>query len=93
MIGTRRFALFVDRLLEWHAKDRQETSAWEVWLHKIYGQTYESFKNRLGIKDHTAPAKEQQAETVGHSLEILDGFRPSGDSAGGVIQTAGDNRG
>lgn len=53
--------------------DRQ---AWEVWLHKIFDQTFEEFRNSIHPKQPDPSTEEQLETTISNSKSILNGFIP-----------------
>lgn len=56
---------------------RNDEMTWDVWLHKIYDQSYEDFKNSIdGIQESREITKEQVETTIKDSQNILINFSP-----------------
>lgn len=96
MITCRRFHSFVQSVGKWYMqeqKDKEEETLLQIWLHKVYDKSYSEFRQSLGMVEKTAaPSKEEQAEVVRQSYEMLNGFRPSGADGDGTVPAAGKNR-
>jgi len=57
---------------------RNEEMTWDVWLHKVYDQSFEDFKNSMdGTQENKAFTKEQVETTVKDSMNILIDFNPN----------------
>lgn len=95
MVRTRRLTEFVDSFVQNYNEDQEDKAIWEMWLHKVFDQSYADFKGSLsGGNRQAAPTQEDIAETVRDSMGILSGFAPD-ERVGGreSIQAVRDNSG
>lgn len=75
MIRTGRFLEFTQALIETHNEDIREKTLWEFYLHRVFDESYQDFKDSLpGEAD--IPSDEELAETISCSADILNGFNP-----------------
>lgn len=76
MVRTRRLTEFVDSFVITYNEDQEDKAIWEMWLHKVFDQSYADFKSSLSGNRQAAPTQEDIAETVRDSMGILAGFAP-----------------
>ena len=79
MIASNRFEEFVFGFVDRYNKDQQEKNIWEFFLHKVFDQSYEDFRN--SVSSDSAPKKvekEELTETVKQSFDMLKTFNPKG---------------
>ena len=56
---------------------RNDEMTWDVWLHKVYDQSFEEFKTSIeGIQENKEVTKEQVGTTIKDSKDILINFNP-----------------
>ena len=75
MIRTRRFLEFAQTLIETHNEDIREKTLWEFYLHKVFDESYQDFKDSLP-EEVSIPTDAELAETISCSADILNGFDP-----------------
>lgn len=75
MIRTRRFLEFVQELIQTHNEDIREKTLWEFYLHKVFDESYQDFKDSLP-EEVSIPSDAELAETISCSANILNGFNP-----------------
>lgn len=75
MIRTRRFLEFVQELIQTHNEDIREKTLWEFYLHRVFDESYQDFKDSLPEKV-SVPSDAELAETINCSADILNGFDP-----------------
>lgn len=63
---------------------------WEIWLHRIFDQSYTDFVNSLDPEKNAASTKEEIENIVSDSESILNAFLPA-IGEGGMKLSAGDN--
>lgn len=78
MLGTGRFAEFVDEVIRLKNNELEEKTQWEFFLHKVYDMTFREFLNTLEA-DGTSNSEytisdTRKAEIVNESQEILNSF-------------------
>lgn len=75
----------------------EEQTAWEVWLHKVYEQSWPDFRASLNDSNSTdaAPTQEELEKTVRESAQLLMNFCPDGGGGeqDGTVQTDGNDSG
>ena len=75
----------------------EEETAWEVWLHKVFEQSWTDFRASLNDMNSTnaAPTQEELMETVRESAQLLKNFCPDGggDEQNGTVQIDGNDSG
>ena len=57
MIRMHRFEEFVTQLVEMHNDEMEDTSMWEVWLHKIFDKSFAEFRDGITGKNTAAPTR------------------------------------
>lgn len=84
MIQTGRFSEFVRSFIEKENSEREEQTAWEFWLHKVWEGSFAEFKNDMESDKKNKQMSEQTMETtIKDSMNILKNFNPiekGGDS-------------
>lgn len=75
MIRTKRFLEFVQELIQTHNEDIREKTLWEFYLHRVFDESYQDFKDSLPEEVHI-PSDAELAETISCSVDILNGFNP-----------------
>lgn len=75
MIRTKRFLEFVQELIQAHNEDIREKTLWEFYLHKVFDESYQDFKDSLP-EEVSIPTDAELVETVSRSADILNGFDP-----------------
>ena len=43
LIKTGRLSEFVDELVDWKNKENEEKIKWDIYLHKVFNQSYQEF--------------------------------------------------
>lgn len=83
MILTGRFSEFVSGFISTTNKEKEEQANWEFFLHKVYDETFNEFKEGIENNKKNQDMSGKTIETtVKNSLNILKGFNPKegGDS-------------
>lgn len=75
MIRTRRFLEFVQELIQMHNEDIREKTLWEFYLHRVFDESYQAFKDSLPEEVHI-PSNAELTETISHSADMLRDFVP-----------------
>lgn len=73
MLLTGQFSEFVTELFEYDTDDR----LWNIFLHKIEGQSFNDWKASLGQGQDLMMTKNEIETTVNDSFDILNGFEPT----------------
>lgn len=77
MIQTGRFSEFVENLVKTVNKEKDEKTAWEYWLHKIWNGSFEEFKEEVQNNKKNMSMSERTMETtIQNSMDILNNFNP-----------------
>lgn len=77
MIQTNRFSEFVRSFIEKENSEREEQTAWEFWLHKVWEGSFAEFKNDMESDKKNKQMSEQTMETtIKDSMNILKNFNP-----------------
>lgn len=66
---------FAQTLIETHNEDIREKTLWEFYLHKVFDESYQDFKDSLP-EEVSIPSDAELAETISCSADILNGFDP-----------------
>ena len=94
MISAGRFDEYIHELLKFHNEEQEDKTLWELWLHKVHDKSYNAFRESIGmINNQAAPTKEDTAEVLQESMNLLNGFRFAEVGKNGNIQTAGNDSG
>ena len=94
MISAGRFDEYIHELLKIHNEEQEDKTVWELWLHKVHDKSYNAFRETIGmINNQAAPTKEDTAEVLQESMNLLNGFRFAEVGKNGNIQTAGNDSG
>ena len=96
MIQTGRLHEFVCEVIKTRNEEKEEETAWEFWLHKVFEGSWADF--RASLNDNStkaAPTRKELADTVKQSGNILANFHPqkAGGEQNGTVQAVGDNSG
>lgn len=91
MISTGRFFEFVQEFVKTHNEEQEDKTIWEFWLHKVFDQSLEEFKESIKKTNTAAPTQKELKETVQATFDMLDGFSLRGGAQDGDIQAAGDS--
>jgi hypothetical protein len=91
MISTGRLFEFVQEFIKTHNEEQEDKSIWEFWLHKVFDQSLQEFKETLKNTNIAAPTQKELEETVRASFEMLEGFSLRGGAQDGDISAAGDS--
>lgn len=73
MLLTGQFSAFVTEVLELDTDER----LWNIFLHKIEGQSFNEWKASLGQEQDKMMTKNEIETTVNDSFDILNGFEPT----------------
>ena len=73
MLLTGQFSEFVTELFDYDTDDR----LWNIFLHKIEGQSFNDWKASLGQEQDLMMTKNEVETTVNDSFDILNGFEPT----------------
>lgn len=77
MIQTGRFSEFVQQVLEKTISEREDQTAWEFWLHKVWDGSFADFKNEMdNNKKNQQMSKSTMEATIKESMNILKNFNP-----------------
>lgn len=77
MITTKRLKEFVDEFVRIRNEEQEEQAQWDVWLHRIFDQSFADFRKSLQEnKQMAAPTPEKIQKIALDSVEILSGFTP-----------------
>lgn len=74
MILSGRFQEFIEKLDDIQAKEKEDETMWEFYLHKVFNQTYSEFLN--GTKKPQVNPDVNLGATIKDSYSILQGFVP-----------------
>ena len=78
MIQTGRFSEFVQQILEKTNSEREEQTAWEFFLHKVWEGSFADFKGGMDNDKKNQRMSERTMETtIKDSMNILKNFTPS----------------
>lgn len=78
MIQTGRFSEFVRQFLERINSEREEQTAWEFWLHKVWEGSFTEFKAEMENDKKNRQMSEKTMETtIKDSMNILKNFNPT----------------
>ena len=78
MIQTGRFSEFVRQFLERINSEREEQTAWEFWLHKVWEGSFTDFKTEMENDKKNRQMSEKTMETtIKDSMNILKNFNPT----------------
>lgn len=75
MIRTKRLLEFVQTLIQTHNEDIREKTLWEFYLHRVFDESYQDFKNSLPEEAYI-PSEAELAETISRSADMLRDFAP-----------------
>lgn len=79
MLEAGSFTSYITEFLEIYNEEIKDEMRWEVWLHKVYEQSYQDFVREC---EQNEPAKTQAettetlSATINTSAAILQGFVP-----------------
>ena len=74
-----------------HNEEQEDKTIWDFWLHKVFDQSLEEFKESIKKTNTAAPTQKELKETVQATFDMLDGFSLRGGAQDGDIQAAGDS--
>ena len=77
MIQAGRLCEFVEGLVKRYNDEQREKVLWEIWLHRIFDQSYTDFVNSLDPEKNAAPTQEEIENIVSDSESILNAFLPA----------------
>lgn len=78
MIQTGRFSEFVRSFIEKENSEREEQTAWEFWLHKVWEGSFADFKDEMDNDKKNRQMSEKTMETtIKDSMNILKNFNPT----------------
>lgn len=79
MILTHRFHEFVGEFVKLHNEEIEDSTAWELWLHRIFDRDFKDFKAALNGEQAPGdtPSAAELESTVRDSMKILSDFRLS----------------
>lgn len=78
MIQTGRFSEFVRQFLEMINSEREEQTAWEFWLHKVWEGSFTDFRAEIENDKKNRQMSEKTMETtIKDSMNILKNFNPT----------------
>lgn len=90
MIRAGRLCEFVEGLVKRYNDEQREKVLWEIWLHRIFDQSYTDFVNSLDPEKNAASTEEEIENIVSDSESILNAFLPA-IGEGRMKLSAGDN--
>ena len=77
MIQTGRFDRFVMQLWETEMREQHDKELWEFFLHRVYDQSFDDFKEELKTNAANRNLSAETIETtVNNSLRILNKISP-----------------
>ena len=77
MIQTGRFSEFVRQIIEKENSEREEQTAWEFWLHKVWEGSFADFRSGMENDKKNKQMSEKTMETtIKDSMNILKNFNP-----------------
>ena len=78
MIRTGQFSAFVDDFAAALAKDKEEQTTWEYYLHRVYDKSFADFREAIENDERNKKMSERTIETtIQKSMDILKNFKPS----------------
>lgn len=82
---------FVEQFIKIWNEEQEDKTIWEMWLHKVFDESFADFKRKLTNGSNNAPKKEEIEETIRQSFSMLNGFVPDGvHENDGTVSTAGN---
>ena len=77
MIQQGRLFEFVNELYHIQIEEEDNQKLWDIWLHRVFDQTFDDWKKSLPTQQTNAPTTESKiGATVLNSKNILNGFNP-----------------
>lgn len=75
MIAQGQFNDYIDKLYDIY----NEEKIYDIWLHKIYGQTYEAYRDSLNIRKNSEPRQDKVNvdAVVKSSFDVLNEIKPN----------------
>ena len=78
MIQTGRFSEFVQSFIEKENSEREEQTAWDFWLHKVWEGSFTDFRSEMENDKKNKQMSEKTMEaTIKDSMNILKNFNPT----------------
>lgn len=78
MIQAGRFYDFVVEVNSIIYEEKQEEIYWDIWLHKIFNQTWDEWREYIRNRSEAQNVTELDLEaTITASYELLNGFNPN----------------
>lgn len=78
MIRAGRFYDFVVELYSILNEEKQEEIYWDIWLHKIFNQGWDEWRESIRTRSEAQNISELDLEaTITASYELLNGFNPN----------------
>ena len=78
MIRAGRFYDFVVEVNSIIHEEKQEELYWDIWLHKVFNQGWEEWRENIRARTEALKVTESDLEaTITASYELLNGFNPN----------------
>lgn len=78
MIRAGRFYDFVVEVNSIISEEKQEEIYWDIWLHKVFNQTWDEWREDIRTRSEAQNVTELDLEaTITASFELLNGFNPN----------------
>lgn len=75
MITTKRLKEFVDEFVRIRNEEQEEQAQWDVWLHRIFNQSFADFRKSLQENKQTAAPTLDEAKNIAvESKSIFESF-------------------
>jgi hypothetical protein len=85
VIQTGGFRQFVVNLIRKRNEERAEQIEWDVYLHKVFNQSFADYKAEIENNKRNREMSERTIETtVIHSMNILNNFNPNQEERGEI---------
>ena len=76
-ISSGRFDEFTNSLIKTVNEEREAKAEWEFFLHKVFDQSFDDFKEEIRITNENKNMSEHDMETIiKQSMNILNNFNP-----------------
>lgn len=73
MIRARRFKDFCLEFIQIRNQETEEKTLWEYYLHRVYDQSFNEFKDSLKVEEQSA-TQETIKTTIADSRQMLNEF-------------------
>lgn len=75
MISAGKFSEFISSVYDFD----NDTKLWEIYLHKIYGKSFDEFKTSLQVQQKESYSEQAIETTLVNSFNLLQNFNPESE--------------